>query len=149
MDLSLIALGALAGGIANRYAGWEHGDRYVPAAFLTVALLLAFGFKASLLGILFLLWRSVGWHKSIDIGRNEGSATRDFVTLIAISILPAVAAALVFGTLVALWLAVIPSLVYTAVMWGLPWHPKFRHIAVAEWITGAALGAVSVVIVTA
>jgi hypothetical protein len=144
MEVLAILAGALVGAASNRYAGWEHGNRYLPAVIIALLLGLNFGLEAAFFGFVFLLWRSIGWHKSIDMGRNEHSFVRDFATLWGITFLPLASAAVFFPTWNLVWVSLIPPLVYTAVMRGLPWRPEFKHIATAEIITGALVGGVTV-----
>lgn len=140
----MIALTALIGAGLNRYAGMETGNRYAPCALAALGVWLLGGSVALALawGLSLLAWRSVGWYKSIDMGRNEHSLLRDIGALSLISSLPfaplaffLAAPGLPFATAVAV---VVP---YIAVMRGLPWRPEFKHIAVAEILSGAALGA--------
>lgn len=149
MDILAVLAGGLIGGAANRFAGWEHGNRYVPAVVLWVLLCLGFGLQATVFALAFLFWRTIGWHKSIDMGRNEGSFLRDFATMFGITLLPVASIALMYPTWWLAAFAFIPSLSYAAAMWLLPWRPEFRHIAVAEWVTGGLLGMGAVAVVVA
>jgi len=144
--LDLIA-GAIVGGLSNRFAGWEKGNRYLPAALIWLLLFVFYGLEATVYGLAFLLWRTIGWYDSIDMGRNDGSFTRDFGVLTLISVLPAATIAILYPTWWIVVLGLIPPVTYAATMWGLPWNTKIRHIAVAESVTGALLGAGAVAII--
>lgn len=146
MEVLAILAGALVGAASNRYAGWEHGNRYVPAVIIWVLLYLGFGFEATVFGLAFLFWRSIGWYTAIDMGRNEGSFLRDFAVMIGITLLPVASIAVIYPTPWVAVFALIPALVYAAVMRLLPWEPKYKHIATAEIITGALLGAAAVAV---
>lgn len=149
MSILALAAGAALGAAANRYAGWHKGNRYVPAVILWGVLYLAFGIEATVFALAFLFWRTIGWHKSIDMGRNEGTLLRDFATMLGITVLPLLTAAVMYPTPWLTGLAFVPAATYAAVMWGLPWRPGVPHIAVAESVTGALLGIGAVAVITA
>jgi hypothetical protein len=149
MSILAFAGGALLGAAANRYAGWEKGNRYLPAVILWLALYAVWGFEATVFGLAFLFWRSIGWYESIDMGRNEGTLLGDFAKMVGITLLPLATVAVMYPTPWLIGLAFAPAVAYAAVMWGLPWRPEFRHIAVAEIVTGALIGVGAVAVVTA
>lgn len=139
--LELVAYAAV-GAIGNRYAGMAKGNRYTPALFFAALLFLLHGPIGLLPALGFLAWRAVGWSNSIDMGRNDGSVAEDFATMWAISLIPALALYVVSESL---WLAITVPLAiaasYAAAMWLVPWQAKFQHIAIAEVLAGAVLGA--------
>lgn len=144
-----VLAGAIVGAVGNRYAGMEKGNRYLPAAVFWGLLCVFYGIEATVFGLAYLFWRTIGWHDSIDMGRNEGTFWRDFGTLMGISALPALTIMVMYpDALLLLWLVLAPPLCYTAAMRGLPWNPKYKHIAVAEILSGAVLGATAVLVVS-
>lgn len=140
MPILALIFGAILGAAANRYAGWERGNRYVPAAILWVVLYVTIGLEATVFALAFLFWRTIGWYKSIDMGRNEGTLLGDFAKMIGITLLPAATIWVMYPSPYILGFVLVPAVVYAAVMWLVPWEPKYKHIALAESITGAFLG---------
>lgn len=144
-----IITGAILGGLGNRYAGWDQGNRYLPAAGFWILLYMCYGFEATVFALAYLFWRSIGWYQSIDMGRNEGTWLRDAATMVLITFLPALTVMTMYPKpWLFAWLLAVPVLAYTAVMRGLPWEPKYKHIAVAEILSGALLGATAVFVVS-
>lgn len=145
----------------NRWAGTDALGKFAgPLAFPLVVYfagggsrVLAYG--AAVVTISFILWRHVGWFKSIDMGKDAGSFSRDYWMLTAICgvlaappvfLMPSSVGPEVWGWFAASLIA--PPVCYTLVMRGLPNEPKYRHIAVAESLTGFCIGIAAYYLVT-
>ena len=141
----LIILSSLLGAAANRYAGSSLPyNRSLATLVIAAAGFIAFGLPGIGVAVAFYAWRSVGWYDSIDMGRNGGNLLQDMEVMTLINCVFAVAMFIVNPEeplLVVPAMALAPTLLYAAAMNLLPWKPQYRHIAVAEVLSGAALGA--------
>lgn len=143
----LFALTCLIGWPAiNRFAGMEKGDRYIGALLFSVAFsLLMWDFlkwtPVDTLCLSFIAWRSIGWYKSMDMGKDGNTTLRDY----ALFTLIAAALALPVGIFhqrweVTAWLLTSVPLTYLLCMRLIPNNPKHRHIAMAEIYSGLMIG---------
>jgi hypothetical protein len=131
---------------ANRYAGMEKGNRYVgPAIFALAGYPLTGSIEgataAVVLSLSYLLWRSWGWQGSMDMGKDEGKFSSEFITFSLICCLLSLPATILFGNF--MFFLIIQLFVpgtYALVMRKLPNKPGIRHIAVAETLSGVVIG---------
>ena len=139
-DLILASIAFVFGAAVNRYAGWDSGDRYISSLAIAGLCWPILGVDALYLAAAFLVWRSIGWYKSLDMGKDAGGFLRDFSVMTIIGIAPAAVLAVAFNDPYVTGIVLLPPVVYTAVMRGLPNKPNVPHIAVAEILTGGLLG---------
>ena len=130
--------------LANMWAGWEKGDRYSAAGAIFLGFL-GFGVvPAGIAALTWLAWRTTGWFKSLDMGRNEGSVLRDFAVMAAIAAVPSGLAALLLGSYMPLSFILAAPVCYGIAMWALPWKPEYQHVKVGEALSGVAYGLIMV-----
>lgn len=134
--LSVIALMIITA-LANMWIGWEKGDRYTGSLAVALAGFAFFGWVGSLIGLALLLWRFVGWHKALDMGRNEGTVLRDTLVMSAIALVPAITLAVGLQSWLPITLVVTMPACYGFAMWAFPWKPNIDHIKIAEGTSGA------------
>jgi dolichyl-phosphate-mannose--protein O-mannosyl transferase len=139
----------LVGAIGNRYAGWKNGDRYIPTAAMAFLLGLFYGIPAVSIAAGFLVWRSIGWQDTLDMGRDAGSFIGDSLLFYFIAYAFGIIPTLVYHDLRFIpATATAVTLIYAASFWLLPYRKGIPHVAIAEVLSGAALGWLSWKLVT-
>lgn len=126
----------------NMYIGWEKGSRLYGTLVLAVltGLLTSSALIGGLLGLSFYIYRSIGWHGTLDMGRNEGRFIDDFFKMSLISAVAGIGFSLVLGNPTPMLYTLMAPLSYTVAMWAFPWKPNVPHIKIAEGLSGASLG---------
>lgn len=140
---------AVVTSVANKWIGWEHGDRYTGSAAIAFTGWLFFGYPGAIIGAAMLGWRFVGWFRALDMGRDQHSFARDFLVMAATTAVPIAIFSIAFyymgmgyQGLWSLTLAFLMPLCYAVAMWVPPYTPKYDHIAYAEFLAGAVFGVI-------
>lgn len=151
MDWGIFLILAVVTSVANKWIGWERGDRYTGSAAIAFVGWLFLGYAGILIGVAMLGWRFVGWFRALDMGKDQHSFARDFLVMAATTAVP------IFIFSYGLWhlgygyngvwslsLAVLMPICYAIPMRLLPNTPKYPHISIAEFLAGAVFGLISV-----
>lgn len=132
--------------ITNRYAGMESGNRYVGALLFGAVMTVLLPFEQIgtiwTLSLSYIVWRSMGWHKSIDMGRDAQSLPRDYLifSLILLVLLVPVWIVTRSWQYVAIVGIGAPMGYVFAMRVLLPEKQHMKRIAIGEILAGAAIG---------
>lgn len=135
--------------VANKWIGWQHGDRYTGSAAIAFTGWLFFGYPGAIIGLAMLGWRFVGWFKALDMGKDQHSFQRDFAVMAATTAVPIAIFSTAFYFMgmgfAGVWslsLAVLMPICYALAMHIPPNRPEYDHIAYAEFLAGAVFGVI-------